>query len=375
MHSPMLAAHHVHHESLWRQFARDQAPMCFVLLMLALGVTYWQHGGIFPGGDRAFAVAGIRVPLWHLFWMGFWTGYLMAIVGEASGIFALPYSMSVLQFTSVSVSPTTLVVTFLDPFGALIGYLREHQLNRDLALWLCLGAVLGSPFGPFLRTHLFHDPVLFKALIGLVLLFLSGHLIVELTPWYLSRTPRQRAFKEKFDRLMAERIAAGEAPSGLPDDFSIDTVERTRFGFTLSYWGQRQTFSIPVMLAIGFGVGICASTLGVGGGFLLVPIMVTIFGLPMHVLVAATIPYVITLSLTGLFSYIVTLPLLTGKTAPPDWGFGLLVASGASLGSWLGSKTQRFIPERYLKSMLAGVTGVVAVLYIVNYFRPLPFKV
>jgi uncharacterized membrane protein YfcA len=212
------------------------------------------------------------------------------------------------------------------------------------------GGGAGSPFGPFLRTHLFHDPVLFKALIGLVLLFLSGHLIVELTPWYLSRTPRQRAF-------------------------SIDTVERTRFGFTLSYWGERQTFSIPVMLAIGLGVGICASTLGVGGGFLLVPIMVTFFGLPMHVLVAATIPYVITLSLTGLFSYTVTLPLLTGKTAPPDWGFGLLVASGASLGSWLGSKTQRFIPERYLKSMLAGVTGVVAVLYIVNYFRPLPFKV
>ncbi len=34
------------------------------------------------------------MPIWHLAWMGFWTGYLMAIVGGASGIFSLPYTMA-----------------------------------------------------------------------------------------------------------------------------------------------------------------------------------------------------------------------------------------------------------------------------------------
>jgi uncharacterized membrane protein YfcA len=103
--------------------------------------------------------------------------------------------------------------------------------------------------------------------------------------------------------------------------------------------------------------------------------MVTFYGLPLYVLVAATIPYVITLSLTGLFSYTVTLPLLSGISTPPDWSFGLFVASGAILGAWVASKTQKYIPEKYLKPMLATVTGAVAVLYMTNYFWRLPFKV
>ena len=108
---------------------------------------------------------------------------------------------------------------------------------------------------------------------------------------------------------------------------------------------------------------------------MLVPILVTFFGLPMYVLVAATIPFVIILSLTGLFSYAVVVPLLSGAIATPDWSFGLFVACGAILGAWLASKTQRFIPEKLLKPILGVVTGMVGALYVMNYFWHLPFKV
>ena len=84
--------------------------------------------------------------------------------------------MSVLQFGSVSVSPTTLIITFLNPFGALLGFWRGRQWNLDLALWPCLGAVIGSPIGPFIRVYWLSDPVPFKALIGVALLLMSVHL-------------------------------------------------------------------------------------------------------------------------------------------------------------------------------------------------------
>ena len=108
---------------------------------------------------------------------------------------------------------------------------------------------------------------------------------------------------------------------------------------------------------------------------MLVPIMATLYGVPIYVLVAATIPFVIVLSVTGLISYIVTIPLLTGVSTSPDWAFGLFVAGGAILGAWVASKTQKFIPERYLKPMLGTITGLVGILYIINYFWELPFKV
>ena len=130
-----------------------------------------------------------------------------------------------------------------------------------------------------------------------------------------------------------------------------------------------------MMVLIGFTVGIVASALGVGGGFMLVPIMVSFYGLPMYVLVAGSIPFVIVLSVTGLIASTVTLPMLTGVSTPPDWSFGLFVASGAILGAWVGSKTQKFIPEKYLKIMLGTITGIVGALYVVNYFWRLPFAI
>lgn len=358
---------------LLREFLRDQLPMVVITFVAAVAISYAQFGFL-PGGDRAFAVAGVRVPIWHLVWMGFWTGYTMGVVGQASGIFSLPYTVSVLQFESVGVSPTMLIVTFLNPFGALLGYWRGRQLNFDLAIWLCIGTALGSPIGPFIRVYWLADPVPFKAAIGLALFIMAVNMVVEMTPWYLKKRPRLRVFKEKFNRHLAESIKAGRPPSGLPKDFRIVTLERSWKQIKIGYWGEEQTLSVPVLLVIGFLVGIVASTLGAGGGFLLVPIMVSFFGLPMYVLVAASIPFVIVLSVTGLITYLV-LPLFTGTTAPPDWGFGLFVASGAILGAWVAAKTQRFIPEKYLKSMLSAVTGVVGILYVINYLWPLPFKI
>jgi len=359
---------------LLKEFIRDQVPMILGIFILGVVASYIQNGFL-PGTDRPFRVAGVRVAIWHLVWMGFWSGYLMGLVGEASGIISLPYTMTVLQFDSVAVSPTSLITTFVNQFGALFGYWRGNQWNFDFARWLCFGAVLGSPIGPLIRVYWLQDPQPFKMTIGLALVVMAVHLWVQITPWYMKRAERQRVFKEKFDHMMQTSTEAGEAPTGLPVNFKILTVEKSWKTVRIEYWGEQQSFSVPVMFFIGFVVGIVAAALGVGGGFMLVPIMATLFGVPLYVLVAATIPFVITLSITGLISYIFTMHLLVGKSTAPDWGFGLFVASGAILGAWVASKTQKFIPERYLKPMLGTITGLIGVLYVINYFWSLPFRI
>lgn len=356
-----------------RELLREQLPLVIAVFAVAIAIC-WYYGYL-PGGDREFPVAQVRVPIWHLVWMGFWTGYTMALVGEASGIFSLPYTMSVLQFSSIGVSPTSLITTFINPFGALLGFWRSRQWNLDLALWPCVGALLGAPIGPFVRFYFLSDPEPFKALVGAILFLMSVHLFVQITPWYLNRTVRQRRLKESFDLQLANRRKEGLAPSGLPEGFKIVTLHRSLKSITIGYWGQQQSFNVVTLFLIGFIVGIIASTLGVGGGFMLVPILVSFFGLPIYVLVAISIPFVILLSIMGLISYTITLPALTGQSASPDWAFGLFTASGAIFGAWLGAKTQRFIPETHLKSMLGIVTGAVGVLYMLNYVWKLPFNV
>ena len=356
------------------EFLREQLPIIIGTFGAGVLISYLGYGYL-PGLGRAFPVAGIRVSLLHLLGMGIGTGWLMGLVGEASGILSLPYSMSVLGFTSPGVSPTNLVLTLINPLGALLGYRRTRQWNLDLALWPCLGALFGAPIGPFIRYYVLSDPAPFKIVVSAALLLMGVYLWVQITPWYLKKTFHQKNSQEKFNLLAKERPAFGKHRFGLPADFRITTVERSLRRIRIEYWGEEKSFSSLTLLGLGFLVGVIASTLGVGGGFLLVPIMATLFGLPMYVLVAATIPFVITLSGVGLISYLFIIPTVTGNSVPPDWGFGFFAGSGAVFGSWLASKTQRFIPEKLLKPLLGTLTAATAILNIVSYFAEKSFDV
>ena len=360
--------------SLWTEFLRDQAPIIVTVLILGAAASYLQHGFL-VGGERPFPLAGVAVPLWHLLWLGFWTGYTMALVGEATGIFSLPYAMSILRFDNIHVSPTNLVITVINPLGALLGFRRAGQWNLDFALWPCMGALIGSQTGPFIRVKYLSNPVPFKALVGLALFWLGAHLVWEITPWYLRKRDAQRRFVEQF-RARAKALAtAGRLPSGIPEGARIRTLERSWRRIRIGFLDQEWTLSVPVLFALGLGVGVVASTLGVGGGFLMTPLLVTLFKLPIYVIVAATIPFVMVQSVVGLFSYMVVVPALTGHYDPPEWAFGLFAAAPAVFGAWLAAKTQRFVPESSLKLVAGVITGLGGLLYLINYVVPLPFRI
>jgi hypothetical protein len=368
--APVVAAR----PSPWTEFLRDQAPIVAGVLALGVAASYLQHGFL-VGGERPFPLAGIAAPLWHLLWLGFWTGYTMALVGEATGIFSLPYVMSILRFDNVHVSPTNLVITVINPLGALLGFRRAGQWNLDFALWPCLGSLIGSQVGPFIRVTYLADPVPFKAVVGLALFWLGCHLVWEITPWYLRKRDAQRRFTEAFKARARAHAAAGRLPTGLPEGARVVTLERSRRRLRIAFLDQQWTLSVPALFGLGAGVGLIASTLGVGGGFLMTPLLVTLFKLPMYVIVAATIPFVMLQSMVGLFSYMVVVPVLTGRYDPPEWAFGLFVAAPAVFGAWLAAKTQRFVPESYLKLVAGVITGLGGLLYLVNYFAPLPFRI
>lgn len=358
--------------SLAREFLVEQLPLIAVVLGLGFASAYWQHG-VLPGGETAFPLAGVQVPIWHLIWMGFWTGYTMAVVGEAAGIFALPYQMSILQFSNPHVTPTTQLLTFLNPFGALFGFRRSGQWNLDLALWVCLGGVVGGLTGPFVRITWLSDVKPFTFVVGLALLAAGAHLTYAAVKGYARRN-RGEGMEARFRQEAERRRAQGLPPSGLPPGVGIRTVERQAPWLTIEFWGQTWRVNEIFLFLTGAAVGVLSAALGVGGGFLLVPIFAAVYGLPMYVLVAATIPYVIVLSAVGLFTYGVILPAVTGAAIAPEWAWGFFAAAGGILGAWCAAKTQRFVPEHLLKLMLGAITGAAGVLYVIDFFYELPFR-
>jgi uncharacterized protein len=337
--------------SLAREFWFQQVPLIGGALLLGVLAAYWQHGFL-PGADRAFPVAEVRVPVWHLIWMGVWTGYTMAVVGEAAGIFALPYSMSILQFVNASVTPSTQLLTFLNPFGALLGFRRSGQWNLKFAAAVCVGGAVGGLIGPFLRSGLLAAKDVFHFAVGIALAIAGVHLCIAAFRKTARRMPTADAYRQK--------VSIGAHIHGM----------RVRVSFGEQSWDM----SMLALFGVGAGVGMFASALGVGGGFLLVPIFASLYRLPMYVLVAATIPYVIVLSAVGLLTYNFVLPAFGSAPIAPEWAWGFFAAAGGIFGSWAASKTQMYVPEHFLKLMLGGVTGIVGILYVVDFFYPLPFK-
>jgi hypothetical protein len=341
------------------EFLRQQLPILLLLLALGFAAAWFQYGYI-PGGDRPFPVAGIEVPIWHIIWMGLWTGYTMALVGEASGIFALPYSISILRFVNPHVSPTMLVLTCINPIGALLGFRRNGQWNLHLAVAVCLGGACGGLIGPFLRASLLSNANTFRFAIGLMLTFVSIHLLIHARNEY-----------RRHGRIVGTDLIKQSGAKGGLGKMVIETVSFSFRSIEIRWGSETRRYSNIALFFTGLGVGIIASTLGVGGGFLLVPIFAVFYRLPVYIMVAATIPFVITLSFSGIVTYAAILPLLGGTALAPEWSLGLFAAAGGMFGAWCASKTQLYIPSHLLNLVLGGVTIVAGLYYVVCYIAPL----
>jgi len=320
--------------------------------LLGFVAAHLQHGFV-PDGEHPYPLAQVRVPVWHVIWMGAWTGYTMALVGQAAGIFALPYTTSVLQFANAHVSPSTLLLTFLNPIGALLGFRRTGQWNLRFAGWLCAGGIVGGLAGPFLRASLLADAAAFRFALGIALAIVGLQLC--------------------YKAAGGSAPAPGASGSGTPP--RIETLSATGSSLTIGYRGQQWTLNQWLLFAVGAVVGVISSALGLGGAFLIVPFLVVFYKLPMYVVPAATIPYAVVLSAAGLFTYCVVLPLAGQAPIQPEWAWGFFAAAGGIFGSWAAAKTQLFVPEHLLNAMLGAVTGAVGLLYVAAFFFELPFRV
>ena len=119
-----------------REFALQQAPFIAAALALGFLCAYLQHGFV-PGGDQAYPLAQVRVPYGTSSGWGCGPGTRWRVTAD---IFALPYTTSVLQFSNAHVTPSTLLLTFLNPIGALLGFRRTGQWNREFARFGCARA-------------------------------------------------------------------------------------------------------------------------------------------------------------------------------------------------------------------------------------------
>jgi uncharacterized protein len=95
------------------------------------------------------------------------------------------------------------------------------------------------------------------------------------------------------------------------------------------------------VLLDGAVVGLITGLVGAGGGFLVVPALALLGGLPMSVAVGTSLVVIAMKSFAGLAGYLTTVQL--------DWGITLGVTAAAIVGSLIGAKLAGRIPETALR--------------------------
>ena len=116
----------------------------------------------------------------------------------------------------------------------------------------------------------------------------------------------------------------------------------------------------------GLAVGIVTGLVGVGGGFLIVPALVLLGGLPIHRGVATSLVIIALKSYSGFYKYI---DVLADQDLVLDWKTLMIVTALGIAGSYAGARFARRMPQARLKRWF-GYFLIVMGIYILGRSAP-----
>ena len=112
--------------------------------------------------------------------------------------------------------------------------------------------------------------------------------------------------------------------------------------------------------AIGLGAGLMSGYVGVGGGFIMVPLMLSLIHIPMKLASGTSLIAILILAIPGTIE--------NGIAGNIDYVVGLSVAIGSIPGAVLGAMLVKRVPERVLRFIFGGFLIIAAIVLFLNEF-------
>ena len=291
-------------------------------------------------------------------------------MGGISGAFILlPYQMSVLGYTAPSVSGTNHVFNIFAIPSGVYRYVKEGRMAWPLTWVVIAGTLPGVFIGYYLRVRFLPDPRTFKFFVGCVLLYIGVRIFKELLGGNRGQSAAAKALEEKFKARTAEikKERHSKMAAGIPADAVVKTISVSLRKVEYAFWGERFSFNPLGMFGLAFVVGIIGGAYGIGGGAIIAPFCVAFFNLPIYTIAGATLMGTFITSVAGALFFSI-LPATNGASPMPDWPLGILFGVGGFIGMYLGAKTQKYMPQKFIKVFVGSAIMFLAIKYIMQYF-------
>jgi len=269
-------------------------------------------------------IAEMSVNLFLLVGLGGIVGVLSGMFGVGGGFLMTPLLFFIGIPPAIAVASEANQILGASTSGA-IAHFKRRTVDVKMGLLLVLGGVVGSAFGVELFGILKNLGQL-ELIIKICYVFFLG--IIGLL-MFVESIRALRDIKKNKKRLKKRHHSWMQ---GLP--------LKMRFRASNLYIS-----SIPA-LVIGFFVGILAAIMGVGGGFIMVPAMIYILGMPTKVVVGTSLFQIIFVTGTTTF-------LHASKNFSVDIVLATLLLIGGVVGAQIGTRLGLRLQSEQLRILLA----------------------
>lgn len=247
--------------------------------------------------------------------LGSLVGFSLGLVGGGGSILTVPLLVYVIGDSVSAAIGTSLAIVGLSALAGCLGHWRHRRVHLKIGLVFGAAGTVGAFFGTWLGHFIPAKEIL----------FLFSLLMLAAAVAMLRR---------------AGRRAPGDAYRGIEDRYAAKD------------WGK-------VLLA-GAGVGVLTGVFGVGGGFVIVPALVLILGIPMRLAVGTSLLVIAINSAAGLIAHLQYGGVSVLTTA--------LFVAGGLLGTLAGTGLAGRVPETRLQQVFAfGVAAVAVYLAVKAY--------
>jgi len=217
--------------------------------------------------------------------LGLLAGFQGGLFGVGGGIVMVPGMVLFLAVPQHRAHATSLAAMIFSTTAAVIPLAMDNRIDWDTAGFLVTGSMIGAYLGARLFSRI---PEIWLA---------GGFLVLALA---------------SAVRMLMERETPGAAAAGTA---TIDTWWLGIIGFVL----------------VGFFAGGLGAVMGVGGGIVNVPALVTLYSFEQHLAQGTSLAVIVPTAIVAAVTHT--------RRGHVDWRLALTLACGGLVGGWLGART------------------------------------
>ncbi len=270
-------------------------------------------------------IAEMSLNIFLLLGMGLGVGFLSGMFGVGGGFLMTPLLIFAGVPPAVAVATEANEIAAASVSGAHAHW-RRGGVDVKMGLVLIAGGVVGSFVGAKVFAYL-------KAAGQVDLMISLAYVLFLGAIGALMLKESIKAWRHRVKGGARKRLRTHFAwVHGLP--------------FKMRFRASRLYVSPIAPLIIGFVVGVLAAVMGVGGGFIVLPAMIYLLGMPAGVVVGTSLFQIIFVTATATFFHAV-------NTQTVDILLALVLLSGAVVGARFGARVGLGLKPEQLRAFLA----------------------